>query len=190
MRQWMLDGSRSGMENLWSAATFAANLFRHKAVRSGLDLLSDEWTEILDEVCLVAVRRFLNKLKNGKYSRKHSFYLNVRSCVWSVFYAQVELYLRTVVKPKIASVDRLTEEQAEWILENVRPCHYISKQGNFNERKVAQKNLKLWESRSVNETFCSHEDAADFWSYLEACEDLGIPVRKETPLYRRGRWLQ
>ena len=186
MQRWLIDPSISAMENLFSAASYAADWFKHMAIRKGLTLTGDEWDEVMDEIIFTSVRRFLNKLKTGGYSRAHSFYLNVRSCVYSVFHNTVNKYITHVVLKKIYSLDRLDPVRAQY-LKDSRP---LPRAASKSEMMTSRNNLKAWQERHMHENFLVQEDADDFWSYIEACTDYGIEPNKNAPLYKRGRYLK
>jgi hypothetical protein len=186
MRTWRIDPACTAMENLFSAATYAAAWFKHRAIKKGLTLTGDEWAEVMDEIIFISVRRFLSKLKTGGYSHAHSFYLNVRSCVYSVFYNKVNQYIKHVVLKKMCSLDRMEPAHAQYLKES-RP---MPRAASKSEMMSSRQNLKAWQERHVHENFLVQEDADDFWSYVEACADYGIEPNKNAPLYKRGRNLK
>ena len=183
MREWLIDAGRSAMENLFSAARFATLAFKSRAVKAGIVLTKEEWDDLIDDVVVRAVDMFIkHKVIGHTYNRKYSFFHNVRSCVWSRFGNTLTEHLGNI-KDKIMSVDRLEHDLCERALENARPRFYLS----YREREFAQQNLHAWCSLTRNDAHLKYEDAEDFFSYLEACEETGIPIKKDTPLYRRGR---
>ena len=183
MKTWKLDPEKTARENLWSAAIFAADCFRRKYAKAGLRLTGDEWRDVLDDIVLAAVRRFMNKVNRGEVNMDYSFYQNVYSCVYSVFHLRLDHFLRTVVKRKIESIDRLEPETAQFLLDNAAKPMYISGTG---DRKTAMCNLKSWLSKSCHLSHLKAEWAADYFAYVESCEALGIPVNKHIPMYILG----
>lgn len=181
--QWKLRADWTAKENLWDCVRTNVIFFKNKAVRNGMNLTKDEWNEVIDIVTYEAVRRFLNKLKNNSYHHECSFFLNVRSSVWEVFYQKVDLYVRNVVHRKIMSVDRLDTDKAEHIQSTYAPARYLS---NNVEKKAAMAALKVWQKNSQQLTHIRHEQIEDFWDYIEACDDLGIPINEKNPLYKKG----
>lgn len=183
MRLWKLMPDRTAMENLWSAATFAANGFRIKYAKAGVVLTGEEWKEAIDDIVLVSVCRFLNKLKNKKYSHEYTFFQNVRSCVFSVFHQQLNFYMNNVVKRKMNSLDRLDPEKAQFIIGTYsRPMYNSTK----DDRKIAMGNLKSWQSRCEHLSHLKYEWEYDYFMYVESCEETGIPVDKMNPMYILG----
>lgn len=183
MRIWQISRSRTAMENLWSAATFAANGFRYKYVKAGVVLTGEEWNEALDTIVLVSVRRFLNKLKNKKYAHEYTFYQNVHSCVFSVFHQQLNFYMGNVVKRKMNSLDRLDPEKAQFLIDtSSRPIYNSTKE----DRKIAMNNLKSWMSKCEHVSHLKAEWEYDYFMYVESCEATGIPVDKYNPMYILG----
>ena len=183
MRTWLINPALSAMENLFSAARFATLAFKSRAVKAGVVLTREEWNDLIDDVVVRAVDMFIkHKVIGHTYNRKYSFFHNVRSCVWSRFGNTLTEHLEKI-KDKIMSVDRLDHDLCERALENARPRFYLS----YRERGFAQENLRAWRSRTRNEAHLKYEDAEDFFSYLEACEETGLPIKKDVPLYRRGR---
>ena len=183
MRIWRISRSRTAMENLWSAATFAADGFRYKYVKAGVNLTREEWNEAIDTIVLVSVRRFLNKLKNKKYAHEYTFYQNVHSCVFSVFHQQLNFYMNNVVKKKMNSLDRLDPEKAQFLIDtSSRPIYNSTKE----DRKIAMNNLKSWLSKCEHVSHLKSEWEYDFFMYVESCEEMGIPVDKHNPMYILG----
>lgn len=183
MKIWKLDPEKTARENLWSAAIFAADCFRRKYVKAGLRLTGDEWRDVLDDIVLAAVRRFMNKVNRGEVDMKFSFYQQVYSCVYSVFHLRLDHFLRTVVKRKIESIDRLDPEHAQFLVDTAKKPMYVSGDG---ERKTSRCNLKSWLSKSENLSHLKAEWASDYFAYVESCEATGVPVNKHNPMYILG----
>ena len=183
MKTWKLDPEKTARENLWSAATFAAERLRKKYVKGGLRLTGEEWKDVLDEIVLSAVRSFMSKVKRGEVNMEYSFYQNVYSCVYSFFNVRLDHFLRTVVKRKMDNIDRLEPEQAQFFLDTARKPMYISGDG---DRKTARCNLKAWLSKSVHLTHLVAEWVDDYFMYVESCESTGIPVNRYNPMYILG----
>lgn len=183
MREWLIDAKKSAMENLFSAARFATLAFKSRAVKSGVVLTKEEWDELIDDVVVRAAGMFIqNKVIGHTYNRRYSFFHNVRSCVWSRFGNTLGEHL-VRIKDKIMSVDRLDHDLYERVIENVRPRLYLG----YGDREFSQQNLHAWRSLNRNEAHLKYEDAEDFFSYIEACEETGITIKKDAPLYKRGR---
>ena len=183
MKTWKLDPEKTARENLWSAATFAAERLRHKYVKGGLRLTGEEWKEVLDEIVLSAVRSFMNKLNRGEVNMEYSFYQNVYSCVYSFFNVRLDHFLRTVVKRKMDNIDRLDQEHAQFLVDNAKKPMYISGDG---DRKTARCNLKAWLAGSVHLTHLVAEWVDDYFMYVESCEATGIQVNRYNPMYILG----
>ena len=184
MRTWRIDPACTAMENLFSAARFAANGFRYRYSKAGVNLTGEEWAEALDAIVLVSVRRFLNKLiKNRTYSREHTFFQNVRSCVFSVFYQQLNFYMDNVVKRKMNSLDRLDPEKAQFLVDTSSRPMYNS---TNDDRKLERNNLKSWLSNSDHMSHQKSEWEYDYFMYVESCEETGIPVNRHNPMYILG----
>lgn len=183
MKTWNIDPEKTARENLWSAAIFAADCFRRKYVKAGLRLTGDEWRDVLDDIVLAAVRRFMNKVNRGEVNMNYSFYQNVYSCVYSVFHLRLDHFLRTVVKRKIESIDRLDPEHAQFLVDTAKKPMYVSGDG---DRKASRCNLKSWLSKSENLSHLKAEWASDYFAYVESCEATGIPVNRYNPMYILG----
>ena len=178
-----LDPNKTAQENLWDATRMITLAFKAAYCRKGLVLTKDEWDEVIDDVMFFAVRRFLNAVKEGRYDRSVSFFLNVRSHVLSLFHERLNLYIKNVVKRKTDSLDRMDHEIAEYI-QNTNPMpRYVRGE---NEKKSAIYDLK---TRSVNNGHISRfakSAEQDFWDYIECCEELNLPVDHTTPMYLLG----
>ena len=183
MKVWKLDPEKTARENLWSAATFAAERLRQKYVKGGLRLTGEEWKEVMDDIVLSAVRSFMGKVKRGEVNMEYSFYQNVYSCVYSFFNVRLDHFLRTVVKRKIENIDRIEPEHAQFLVDTAKKPMYISGDG---DRKSAKCNLKAWLSKSVHLTHLVAEWVDDFFMYVESCEATGIPVNRYNPMYILG----
>lgn len=183
MKTWNIDPEKTARENLWSAATFAADCLRQKYVRGGLRLTREEWRDVLDDIVLAAVKQFMNKVNRGEVNMEYSFYQNVYSCVYSFFNVRLDHFLRVVVKRKIENIDRLEQEQAQFLVDTAIKPMYISGDG---DRKSARCNLKAWLSKSVHLTHLVAEWVDDYFTYVESCEATGVPVNKYNPMYILG----
>ena len=183
MKTWKLDPEKTARENLWSAATFAADCFRRKYVKAGMKLSSDEWDEVLGDIVLSAVKQFMGKVNRGEVNMEYSFYQNVYSCVHSFFNVRLDRFLRTVVKRKMDNIDRFEPETAQFLVDTAKKPMYISGDG---DRKTARCNLKAWLSKSVHLTHLVAEWVDDYFAYVESCEAAGIPVNRYNPMYILG----
>ena len=183
MKTWELDPERTARENLWSAATFAAERLRQKYVKSGLRLTREEWKDVLDDIVLAAVKQFMRKASRGEVNMEYSFYQNVYSCVYSWFNLRLDHFLRTVVKRKMDNIDRMEPETAQFLVDTVRKPMYISGDG---DRKTARCNLKAWLYKSCNLTHLVAEWIDDYFTYVESCEATGVPVNRYNPMYILG----
>lgn len=183
MKIWKLDPEKTARDNLWSAATFAAERLRQKYVKAGMKLTGEEWEEVMDDIVLSAVSSFMNKVNRGEVNMEYSFYQNVYSCVYSFFHVRIDHFLRTVVKRKIENIDRMEPEQAQFFLDTARKPMYISRDG---DRKTARRNLKAWLRKSENLSHLVAEWVDDYFTYVESCEESGIPVDKHNPMYILG----
>ena len=181
--RFRLNPNESAMENLFSAASFAAKGFRYKYSKAGVVLTGEEWSEVLDTIVLVSVRLFLNKLKNKEYAHEYTFYQNVHSCVLSEFHHQLNLYINNVVKNKMNSLDRLDTETAQFLVDNYSVPMYNS---TDDDRKIAMGNLKSWLSKCEHMLHLKSEWEYDYFMYVESCEETGIPVNKMNPMYILG----
>ena len=183
MKTWNIDPKKTARENLWSAATFAAERLRQKYVKGGLRLTREEWQEVLDDIVLSAVKQFMGKVNRGEVNMKYSFYQNVYSCVYSFFNVRLDHFLRNVVKRKMDNIDRLELEHAQFLVDTAKKPMYISGDG---DRKTARCNLKSWLSKSCHLTHLAAEWADDFFMYVESCESTGVPVNRYNPMYILG----
>ena len=182
MKTWNIDPGKTARENLWSAATFAADCFRRKYVKAGMKLTGEEWKDVMDDIVLAAVRAFMNKLNRGEINMEYSFYQNVYSCVYSVFSLRLDHFLRTVVKRKMDNIDRLDPEHAQFLVDTAKKPMYVS--GDV-ERISSRRNMKTWLSKSVHLSHLVSEWVYDFL-YVESCDATGIPVNRYNPMYILG----
>ena len=183
MKIWELDPKKTARDNLWSAATFAAERLRKKYVKGGLRLTGEEWKDVLDDIVLAAVKQFMGKVNRGEINTEYSFYQNVYSCVYSFFNVRLDHFLRNVVKRKMDNIDRLEPEQAQFFLDTARKPMYISGDG---DRKTARCNLKAWLSKSGHLTHLIAEWVDDYFAYVESCEAAGVQVNRYNPMYILG----
>lgn len=183
MKTWNIDPEKTARENLWSAATFAAERLRQKYVKAGMRLTGEEWKDVLDDIVLAAVRSFMNKVNRGEVNMEYSFYQNVYSCVYSWFNLRLDHFLRTVVKRKMDNIDRMEPETAQFLVDTVRKPMYISGKA---DRKTAKCNLNAWLSKSCHLTHLVAEWIDDYFTYVESCEATGVPVNRYNPMYILG----
>ena len=180
---WQIDPRKTAQENLWSATRMITLAFKAAYCRKGLVLTKDEWDEVIDDVMFFAVRRFLNAVKEGRYDRSVSFFLNVRSHVLSLFHERLNLYIKNVVKRKTDSLDRMDHEIAEYI-QNTNPMpRYVRGE---NEKKSAIYDLKTRAVKNGHISRFAKSAEQDFWDYIESCEEMNIPVDRSNPMYLLG----
>lgn len=185
--KWLIDPKKSAKENLWDACQVATYFFRQKYAAK-LKLSKAEWEELNNNVVLAAVKQFMDqRIRNHQYCHETSFYFNCFACVMSVWSGEVRKLLNSI-KKSMDNIDKLEPEKRRAAIDTARPVFYLNT-GSGNSYG-STKNLQAWMNRSCNETFCAHEDEEDFWSYLESCLDLGIPVDENAPLFKRGRWIK
>ena len=180
---WAIDPHRSGWENLWDCVRVNVMAYRTKAVAHGLKLTYDEWEEAISDVTMVAVRRFMTRLRKGLYDRNFSFFLNVRSCVRSVFYNTISTYIKYYVKPRINSYDRLESEKIEHMVNRNRVPFYVE---HKDERTRAISNLHTWMSGSEHSGHTLNEQINDYWDAVEAHIETGIPMDETSLDYLLG----
>lgn len=180
---WELNPNRTAQENLWDCVRLNVMAYRTKAVAHGLKLTYDEWEEVISEITIVAVRRFLTRLHKGLYDRNFSFFLNVRSCVRSVFYATVSLYIKKYVQPKMNSYDRLESTKIEHMVNRSRMPFYVE---HKDERTRAIANLHTWLSGSEHAGHTLNEQISDYWDAVEAHIETGIPMDETSLDYLLG----
>jgi hypothetical protein len=148
-----------------------------------LKLTYDEWEEAISQVTMIAVSRFMNKLHNGRYNKNFSFFLNVRSCVRSAFYANVNLYIKRYVHTKMNSYDRLEASKKEYMVNSNRMPFYVE---DNDERKRAKANLRTWMSGSEHASHTTNEQINDYWDAVEAHAETGIPMDETSLDYLLG----
>ena len=180
---WELRADWTAQENLWDCVRVNVMACRTKAAAHGLKLTYDEWEEAISDVTIVAVRMFLSKLHRGLYNRDFSFFLNVRSCVRSVFYATVSLYIKRYVQTKINSYDRLEAEKIEHMINSNRMPFYVE---HKDERIRAISNLHTWMSGSEHLGHTLNEQINDYWDAVEAHIETGIPMDETSLDYLLG----
>ena len=183
MKIWELRQDRTAMENLWDCVRVNVMEYRTKAAAHGLKLTYDEWEEAISDVTMAAVHMFLSKLHKGLYNKDFSFFLNVRSCVRSVFYSTVSLYIKRYVQTKINSYDRHDEEKRAYILDHARALRYVSNESEANNAMAA---LRVWMRTPDNMNHVNHERVMEFWDYCESCMENGIQVNKNSMDYLLG----
>ena len=180
---WRIDPNKTAQENLWNCVRVNVMACRTKSVAHGLKLTYDEWEEAISDVTMVAVRRFMTRLHKGLYNRDFSFFLNVRSCVRSVFYATVSLYIKRYVQTKINSYDRLEPEKIEYMVNRSRVPFYVE---HKDERTRAITNLHTWMSGSEHAGHTVNEQINDYWDAVEACMESGLPMDETSLDYLLG----
>lgn len=180
---WRIDPNKTAQENLWDCVRFNVMTYRNNAVAHGLKLTCDEWEELIPELTIVAVGRFMNKLRNGRYDRNFSFFLNVRSCVRSVFYATVNMYIKRYVHTKMNSYDRLEPAKIEHLVNSGRMPFYLE---HKDERTRAISNLHTWMAGSEHSGHTLNEQINDYWDAVEAHIETGIPMDETSLDYLLG----
>lgn len=182
-KRWLIDPKKTAQENLWDCVRVNVMAYRTKAVAHGLMLTYEEWEEVISDVTMAAVGRFMNNLRNGRYDRNFSFFLNVRSCVRSVFFRTVNTYLEKYVKPAMSSYDRHADEKRAYILDHARVLRYVA---DVSETNNARASLQVWMRSPDNMHHVNHERVMEFWDYCESCMENGIQVNKNSMAYLLG----
>ena len=180
---WLIDPRKTAQENLWDCVRVNVMAYRTKAVAHELKLTYDEWEEVISEVTIIAVRRFLTRLHLDRYDRNWSFFLNVRSCVRSVFYGTVSLYIKKYVQTKMNSYDRLEPAKIEHMVNHSRVPFYVE---HKDERTRAITNLHTWMAGSEHAGHTLNEQINDYWDAVEACMDTGLPMDETSLDYLLG----
>jgi hypothetical protein len=180
---WAIDPNKSAWDNLWDCVSYNTRWFSRRSAGKGLQLTKDEWSEVQDIVIMTAVNRFMNKLKNKKYNRSYSFFLNVRASVWECFHQQVNQYLRTVIYSKVSSYDRRDEDKRSYILDHARVIRYVADE---SDAKNAMDSLRVWMRNPDNMHHITHERVMEFWDYCESCMENNIQVNKNSMAYLLG----
>ena len=183
MRIWELRQDRTAVENLWDCVHTNTVAFRNRAAAHGLTLTYNEWAEVISEVDIAAVRCFMRMLKDKRYNRNYSFYLNVRAAVYSVFYRTVNAYLEKYVKTAMSSYDRHDAEKRAYILDHARVLRYVA---NESEAKNAMAALRVWMRTPDNMNHVNHERVTEIWDYCESCMENNIQVNKNSMAYLLG----
>ena len=162
----------TAMENLFAAMRVATG-WHIGHYRKKFLFTEEEWDEIGDEVVLYGVNMFLRrKIGQHKYCRHVSFLANCWSCVMSCFLRICNAYKNHVVKMKLCQ--DLPNDMKNW------PPY--SKEGY---RVKATRDLKNWINRSMDRQYLDAEDEEDAMSYIECCEECGLPVDPRAPMFRR-----
>lgn len=161
---WVLDKNKSAQENLWNCIHVNVFAFKNRAVRRGLRLTYDEWEDIIQDASISTYSRFISKLRRGKYNRKHSFFLNVWSCMYMVFHNIVKKYLHDYVQTKTNSYDRLDVEKAQHLVNTERMPMYTATYKRTEESETEEK----------------------FWDYLNSCIETGCKPDRQNPDYLLG----
>lgn len=164
---WLIDPNKSAQENLWECIRVNVLSFKRRVNNKGLILTYEEWNDIIQEVSIAAYRRFMNKLLDGRYNRKYSLFLNVRSCVYMVFHQVVQMYLTKYVHPKVNSYDRLEPDKIEYMVNSAR--------------------MPLYKETIKGPKETEEEEA--FWEYLYSCKETGLPVDRKDPDYLMGLYM-
>lgn len=180
---WLIDPNKTAWDNLWDCVHTNTIVFRNKAAAHGLMLTYNEWSEVISEVDMAAVRCFMRMLNDKRYNRKYSFYLNVRAAVYSVFYRTVNTYLEKYVKPLMNSYDRHADVKRAYILDHARVLRYVA---DVSEANNARASLQVWLKTPDNMHHVNHERVMDFWDYCESCMENNIQVNKNSMAYLLG----
>ena len=183
MKVWRIDPNKTAWENLWSCVHANTIVCRNKAAAHGLKLTYNEWAEAIAEVDMAAVRYFMRMLKDKRYDRRFSFYLNVRSAVRHVFYSTVNTYLEKYIKPLMTSYDRCADGKRAYILEHARALRYVA---DGSEAINARTSLQVWLRTPDNMHHVNHERVMEFWDYCESCIENDIQVNKNNMVYLLG----
>lgn len=114
-----------------------------------------------------------------KYSREHSFWLNVRSCAWSVIHKRIELWIDAQKqRENIVCADNLiqvgSDDDADMTYYDIfsTGCKFITEAESNEDDDWRRRTQRCYKTRVVRRVLND-----EYQQYIDACEEFGITDR-------------
>ena len=170
VQRMLIDPKASPKDEIWRFLKVCVNVWLNK---SRVWSYSEDDIRDLESACLVlAYRNLLKLVREGKYNRKVSFYLNCRSCAWSAVSNRLSVYFTQVRRnKKICSTDVEIQEGLPIINSISFANTFLTDSDDYAHRERPLSSYKYAKSREIE----AQKRLYDDWlRVVEACEEMGL----------------
>ena len=170
VKRMLIDPKASPKDEIWRFLRVCVNVWLNK---SRVWSYSEDDIRDLESACLVlAYRNLLKLVREGKYNRKVSFYLNCRGCAWSAVSNRLSAYFTQVKRnKKICSTDVEIEDGIPIISSISFANTFLTDSDDYANRERPLSSYKYAKSRDIE----AQKRLYDSWlRVVEDCEEMGL----------------
>lgn len=170
VKRMLIDPKASPRDEIWRFLRVCVNVFLNK---SRVWSYSEDDILDLESTCLVlAYRNLLKLVREGKYNRKVSFYLNCRGCAWAAVSNGLSSYFTQVKRNKnICSTD-LENKDGIPIINSISVANTFMTDGD--KRALHERPLSSYKFAKTREIEAQKRLYDDWLRVIEDCEEMGL----------------
>lgn len=172
-----LDPQLSPMENCWKVIDLQTLIWLNKARVWSRERETLE--ELIQDVRIAIYVELRRRVVEHTYSREHSFWLNVRSCAWSIVHKRIELWIDAQKqRENIVCADNLiqvgSDDDADMTYYDIfaTGCKFITEAELTEDNDWRRRTMKCSRVRMVRRIL---DD--EYNKYIDDCEEFGIKER-------------
>lgn len=170
INRMLIDPKASPKDEIWRFLKACVSVWLNK---SRVWSYSEDDIRDLESACLVlSYRNLLKLVREGKYNRKVSFYLNCRGCAWSAVSNCLSAYFTQARRnKKICSTDVEIEEGIPLISSISVANTFLTDTDDYANRERPLSSYKYAKSREIE----AQKRLYDSWlRVVEDCEEMGL----------------
>lgn len=170
VNRMLIDPKASPKDEIWRFLRTCVSVWLNK---SRVWSYSEDDIRDLESACLVlSYRNLLKLVREGKYNRKLSFYLNCRSCAWSAVSNCLSAYFTQVRRNKnICSTDVENKDGLPIISSISFANTFLTDADDYRNRERPLSSYKYAKSREIE----AQKRLYDSWlMVVEDCEEMGL----------------
>ena len=170
VKRMLIDPKASPRDEIWRFLMVCVNVWLNK---SRVWSYSEDDILDLESTCLVlAYRNLLKLVREGKYNRKVSFYLNCRGCAWAAVSNGLSAYFTQVKHNKnICSTDAENKDGIP-IISSISVANTFMTDGD--KRALHERPLSSYKFAKTREIEAQKRLYDDWLRVIEDCEEMGL----------------
>lgn len=170
VKRMLIDPNASPKDEIWRFLKVCVSVWLNK---SRVWSYSEDDILDLESTCLVlAYRNLLKLVREGKYNRKVSFYLNCRGCSWAAVSNGLSAYFTQVKHNKnICSTDVETREGIP-LISSISVANTFMTDGD--KRAMHERPLSSYKFAKTREIEAQKRLYDDWLRVVEDCEEMGL----------------
>lgn len=172
-----LDPRLSPMENCWRIIDFQTLIWLTKARVWSRERETLE--ELIQDVRIAVYMELRRRVVEHTYSREHSFWLNVRSCAWSIVHKRIKVWIdaqkqreNIVCANNLIQIGKDEDDGVTYYDLFSTGCKYITESESKEDDDWRSRTIKRYRVRMVRRIL---DD--EYHKYLDDCEEFGIKER-------------